>query len=186
MTPVFLVYYIILQLGRYIIQINKQKMKKSEFRRKTLSRFSRTKYGPQYRGARKGMEASSCMNTYLADIKAAGSGWGGVLRTWWGKKLKNAQQHAQSCSNRTVSGLSRNSPGTVRGALNTALKTERRVLSLGMEQRPKITRGRCWNQSELASRERKAALSDRWNCSMSPLLWGWKLVVVVWDIIGQS
>ena len=145
------------------------------WRRKYLSLFSRTRQGPQYRGASEGIEASSPTNTYLADIKAAESGW--VLRTWWGGETAKPTTACSILLKYFAGGssrLSRNSPGTVRGALNTALKTERRVLSLGMEQRPKITRGRCWNQSELASRERKAALSDRWNCSMSPLLFRMK------------
>ena len=67
-------------------------------------------------------------------------------------------------------GLQRNSPGMVRGKPSTASETERPVSSLGTILKPKRTRGKWRNQSELAKGERRADLGEQWKCSIIPVL----------------
>ena len=55
---------------------------------------------------------------------------------------------------------SRNSPGMVRGEPKTDSEMENLVYSLGTEQRPRRTRGRCRNQSKPARQVHRAVLRD--------------------------
>ena len=127
------------------------------------------------------------MNTWEQEVKLDGilSGFQSEDEEWWGP-IKGLFFRMDCIllrySDEGSSGLSRNSSGNTNEEPKRASEAEMAESSLGTLRRPSRTRGRWWNQSDPAKRERRETLSWRWNLSTIPLDWACNEVVGEWTI----